>query len=113
MGDPWQRASQTSRITHPMIRNFQPRSAIVVIGACAALFIPSIVRADPVKDLENAIKVDINTKLDDYDTPEKRALVDKILPHLKTILELRTAYYLTDWTHYVDKAMYERRITIL
>ena len=98
--------------------HLQPRLAFFAVGLCAAFILaPASARAtDPVKDLENALRIDPQQLIE---PAEQRKLVDKILPKLKTLPELRGAYFLKEWLPYVkfdkdtkkhlDDEMYKRR----
>jgi len=83
----------------------------------ALVLSPSLVRAsDPVRDLEAALKIDPQQIID---PAEQRRQVDKILPRLKTISQLRGAYFLKEWSphvkydrdekKYADEEMFKRR----
>src|SRR5262245_5737910 len=104
-----------------MTWKLQLRSAFFALVCCAAFFLaPAAARPqDPVRDLENALKIDPQQLVEPV---EQRKQVDKILPRLKTLSELRAAYFLKEWLPHVkydkdkkeyhDEEMFKRRKSI-
>jgi hypothetical protein len=97
-----------------MIQNLLRMTCLFV---AAFLLTPSSSRAsDPVKDLENALKIDPQQLIEPV---EQRKRVDAVLPKLKTIGQIRGAYFLKEWLphvkydreekKYADPEMFKRR----
>jgi HEAT repeat protein len=82
----------------------------LLAGICAAALVPSISRgADPVEQIREALKIQISPLDPKLELAAKRdRLIKSAILDLKTISQLRRAYFLKQWAHHLKPEKAEK-----